>query len=50
MIFHVFVRVETVEVQNLVQILGQLEIEPKGVGLFRMLPKEEGIKLDVPRW
>ena len=34
MIFHVFMRVETVEVQNLVQILGQLEIELKGVELF----------------
>ena len=34
MIFRVFMRIETVEVQNIVQILGQLKVEPKGVGLF----------------
>ena len=34
MIFLVFMSMETVEVQNIVQILGELKIEPKGVGSF----------------
>lgn len=39
-------RMETLEAQNGVPILGQLKIESKGLGSSGLLPKEKGLKLD----